>query len=145
MKIKLLFVWLAVGLICTNPISVDARVTLPDHDSRELQVQDMLVLFLAPYIQSKLNETYSGVLKVPPIFYPYEVQWIEVKRVNGFRGFDFLTTIDVTPSIGAHNTIGKDRFTFEISPIVHVKLIDYAHLKGPDKESIPPHLQSYFK
>ncbi|WP_061860381.1 DUF3888 domain-containing protein [Priestia megaterium] len=67
---------------------------------------------------------------------------VNVKRVNGFRGFVFLITIETEPSIGAHNSVGKDRFTFQISPLVPnmkgIKLMKFKHIKT---YSIPPHLR----
>ncbi|WP_427127801.1 DUF3888 domain-containing protein (plasmid) [Priestia megaterium] len=62
--------------------------------------------------------------------------------MKGFREFDFLITIETQPSIGAHNSVGKDRFTFQINPSLSetdaIKLVKFKHIKS---YSIPPHLR----
>lgn len=110
------------------------------HESRELQFQDMLILFLLPHIQQKLDEVYSSMLTVSPIQYPYFIDLINVERLNGFRSFHFLITLEKTPKVGPHIPVGKDRFTFEISPTLpdNAKLVHFKHLKDPNKEEFPP-------
>jgi hypothetical protein len=109
-------------------------------ESRELQFQDMLMLFLLPHVNEKLADIYSPYLTEPPQLYPYFSDVISVERVNGFRGFDFLITLEVTPTVGPHIAVGKDRLTFEISPRFpdNVKFISAKHLKGPNKNDFPP-------
>ncbi|BBH24833.1 hypothetical protein Back11_61780 [Paenibacillus baekrokdamisoli] len=40
--------------------------------------------------------------------------------------------------------IGR-RYKTEISPTVKVKLVDFKHLKGPDKKDFPPNYQDLLK
>ena len=89
----------------------------PLEDSRELQLQDMLVLLLLPHMREKLAEVYSDVFSVPgsPDIYPYFVDVTHTERVNGFRGFDFLITLDARPTVGPHIPVGEDVFTYRIS------------------------------
>lgn len=105
-------------------------------ESRELQFQDMLMIFLLPYMQEQLPEIYAPLLTEVPLFYPNFVDVISVERVNGFRGFIFLITLEAVPFIGPHIPVGKDRFTFEVS-FREVKLISVQHLKDPDKDDFP--------
>lgn len=60
-------------------------------DSRELQIQDMLMLVLLPQMQSKLAEAYADILTEPPGVYPYFVDVTIVERIHGFRTFSFWT------------------------------------------------------
>lgn len=78
----------------TLPIQSDAEMMYraPREDSKELQFQDMLMLFLLPHIDRVVADYYSKLLTENPIVYPYQVDVIKVERVNGFRGFDFLVT-----------------------------------------------------
>lgn len=116
-------------------------------DSRELQFQDMLMLFLLPYIEQKLDEVYSSKLNVSPEQYPYYIEVIHTERLNGFRGFDLLITLEATPTVGPHIPVGKDRFTFEISLMISgtAKLIRFKHLKDPDPKDFPPNYQDILK
>lgn len=113
----------------------------PEHDSRELQLQDMLVLRLLPYMDDKLAAEYKNELTVNPQLYPYYVDVVKTERANGFRGFDLRITLQAVPTVGPHLPVGEDRFTFQISPAAGVKLLQFEHLKGPKKEDFPPNYQ----
>lgn len=111
-------------------------------DSRALMYNDMLMVILNEKTEEIANQYYFKKLKQRVAVYPYDMNVVKVKRINGFRGFDFLITIETQPSIGAHNSVGKDRFTFQISPSLSekdsIKLIEFKHLKS---YSIPLHLR----
>ncbi|WP_374989636.1 DUF3888 domain-containing protein (plasmid) [Priestia megaterium] len=111
-------------------------------DSKFLMYNDMLMVILNGQVEEVANAYYFKTLKQRVAVYPYNMNVVNVKRVNGFRGFDFLITIETKPSIGAHNPVGKDRFTFQISSDVPkmdgIKLIEFKHIKS---YSIPPHLR----
>ncbi|WP_243711621.1 DUF3888 domain-containing protein [Paenibacillus sp. BK033] len=118
----------------------------PLEDSRELQLQDMLVLLLVPHMQEKLAEVYSDVFTVPgsPDIYPYFVEVTHTERTNGFRGFDLLITLHVRPTVGPHIPVGEDVFTYRISS-TGVELKNLEHLKGPNKKDFPPNYQDLLK
>jgi hypothetical protein len=104
---------------------------LPQKDSTTLQYQDILMLFLLPHIDEEVEEYYSRLLTDNPTVYPYQIDVVKVERVNGFRGFHFKMILEVTPVVGPHIPVGKDRFIFEVAPTIHstVKLIRFEHLK----------------
>lgn len=143
--------WTMVFLFATLLISGEksclAELTKPHQDSRELQYQDMLMLFLLPHMEQKLNEVYANKLTVHPDQYPYFIEVIHAERLNGFRGFDLLITLDATPTVGPHIPVGKDRFTFEVSPGLpgSVKLLRFKHLKDPDPKEFPPNYLDILK
>lgn len=109
----------------------------PQADSRELQLQDMLVLQLLPYMDEQLKSAYFSLLNTSPDLYPYFVQVEHVERVNGFRGFDFRITLRAFPTVGPHISVGEDLFTYRISPS-KVELVEYKHIKGPEVHDFPP-------
>ena len=90
---------IVVSMFLAQSSSCTAVEVHPTKDSRELQLQDMLVLFLLSDMREKLAEVYSSVLTSAPDLYPYYVDVKQTERVNGFRGFDFLITLDATPTI----------------------------------------------
>ncbi|MEK8206380.1 DUF3888 domain-containing protein [Paenibacillus sp. FSL L8-0696] len=128
-----------------TPSRSDSGLQLPDQDSRELEFQDMLMLFLLPHIEKKIADIYSPLLRESPMVYPYFVDVTEVKRLNGFRGFDFLITLNVYPSVGPHISVGEDTMTFRISPGPKVKLESFKHLKDPQKSDFPPNYQNILR
>ncbi|AHV98170.1 DUF3888 domain-containing protein [Paenibacillus sabinae] len=132
MKIKLRIVLLLLSLILIiSPLESKAYSGMhnPKQDSTELQIQDMLMLLLTPAIQDAVSNYYLKYLKEPPLVYPYQIDVIQIERKNGFRGFMFLLTVEVTPVVGPHISVGMDRITFEISAGPTVKLIKYNHIK----------------
>jgi hypothetical protein len=135
----------AILLISLQTPGTSAAFKLPNQDSRELQFQDILLQFLLPYIHDKLAEVYSTELTVTPDVYPYFIDVTHVERVNGFRGYQLQITLDIIPTVGPHISVGEDLITFEISPIVGVKLMKAVHLKGPDKKDFPPNYLDLLK
>ncbi|MEC0239990.1 DUF3888 domain-containing protein [Paenibacillus dokdonensis] len=140
----ILIITLVVSMTITQTSFCYAVGEQPKEDSRELQLQDMLVLQLLPYMNEKLAEIYSNVLTVAPGLYPYFVDVKNSERVNGFRGFDFLITLDATPTVGPHIPVGEDVFTYQMSAS-EVKLKKTEHLRGPNKDDFPPNYKDLLK
>ncbi|WP_245856166.1 DUF3888 domain-containing protein [Paenibacillus rigui] len=67
-----------------------------------------------------------------------------IKRVDAFRRFDFLITIDAQPIIGPHIPVGEDILTYRISP-AGVELKNFEHLRGPNKDDFLPNYQNLLK
>ncbi|MBG9654097.1 DUF3888 domain-containing protein [Bacillus firmus] len=105
----------------------------PTQDSERLRLQDMLINMLTPYIEKDLqNYYYPNIFKdVLPVVAPWEIEVIETRRVNGFRGFILEITFEIEPTDGGHWVpIGKDRMTYEIPSGPEVKLVNHTHLKN---------------
>jgi hypothetical protein len=105
-------------------------------DSPELRIQDMLMNFLNPHINDAVCNYYNQILIECPTVYPYFVDVIKSQRMNEFRGFILQITLDVTPTVGPHISVGKDRITFEVSAGPTVKMINYTHL---ETHELPEH------
>ncbi|SMQ81550.1 Protein of unknown function [Bacillus sp. OV166] len=115
--------------------------TAPPQDTKEMMVNDILMLLLGPEIDKAVSNYYSKYFTETSMVYPYEVEIEKVERIGGFRTFHFLITLEVTPVFGAHNPIGKDRLTFEIAPTIipsQIKLKNFEHLESYE---LPPHFQ----
>lgn len=127
------------------PSYAEGTYSSPKKDSAQLQYQDMLMLFLLPHIDEAVRGHYIHTLKEQPLVYPYFVDVTGVKRVNGFRGYHFIITLEASPTVGPHITVGKDRFVFEVAPTIPggmVKLVEYKHLETYE---LPPHWQNIIK
>ncbi|WP_339269464.1 DUF3888 domain-containing protein [Paenibacillus sp. FSL W8-0187] len=125
---------LAVVMVMGLPLPSHAEgaYSSPKKDSAQLQYQDMLMLFLLPHIDKAVRGHYIHTLKEQPLVYPYFVDVTGVKRVNGFRGFHFIITLEASPTVGPHIMVGKDRLVFEVAPTIPggmVKLVEYKHLE----------------
>ncbi len=113
------------------------NLPVPPEKSTEELYHDLFISLLSDDIQKHVNEYYSILLKDDPLVYPYEVYIKQAKRTQGYRSFRFTVVMEVTPVIGAHNSVGKDELTYDIQP-GHAKLIKYKHLETYE---IPPHLK----
>jgi hypothetical protein len=132
-----LFDWLLTGW--------KSESTAPPQDTKEMMINDILMLFLSPEIDKAVKDYYSDYLKEPPVVYPYQIDIVNVERIGGFRSFHFIITLETTPVVGPHISIGKDRLTFEIRPTIipgQIKLKKFEHLETHD---LPPHWQDILK
>ncbi|TCZ80750.1 DUF3888 domain-containing protein [Paenibacillus albiflavus] len=154
MKKLMLIILLIFGLmngLNYNIVMASEKLTFVNNgkpqDSNELMFQDMLMLFLLPHIDKKIDEIYSNLLNYSPEVYPYFVNVTNVRRVNGFRGFHFIITLEVTPTVGPHIPVGKDLLTFDISPMNsnNVKLLEWKHLKDPKESDFPPNWKNVLR
>ncbi|GAE37470.1 DUF3888 domain-containing protein [Halalkalibacter akibai] len=115
--------------------------SLPTEDSKELMVQDILLLMLLDDIDKAVSNYYSEYLTESPLVYPYQIDIVNVERVGEFRTFHFDFTLEVTPVVGPHVSVGKDRMTLEISPTIpgQVKLRKFEHLETHELPSTWKH------
>ncbi|WP_342478400.1 DUF3888 domain-containing protein [Paenibacillus sp. FSL H7-0350] len=95
-------------------------------------------------MNEQLKAAYFSLLTTTPQLYPYLVQVEQVERLNGFRSFDFQITLRAFPTVGPHISVGEDLFTYRISSS-QVKLVEYKHLKGPERHPFSAKLPGYFK
>ncbi|MED1909056.1 DUF3888 domain-containing protein [Cytobacillus firmus] len=119
--------------------------TTPPQDTKEMMVNDILMLLLGPEIDKAVSDYYSEYLTETPLVYPYQVEIVNVERVGGFRTFHFIITLETTPVVGPHISVGKDRLTFEIAPTIspgQIKLKKFEHL---ETHELPPHWQDIIK
>lgn len=101
----------------------------PTHDSSQLRVEDMLMLFLIPNIYEVVGDFYyPHILKLKPEIEPWHITVVETNRLNGFRGFLLSITIEVEPTLGHHVPVGKDRITYQVSYGPSAKMVNYTHL-----------------
>lgn len=101
--------------------------------SKEELYQDIYNTLLFPYIQSAIDAYY----KKPVSFDLFGVKTLQITRPQGYRTFTFIIKLQLLPFIGAHNSIGMDNITLEISP-GEVKMIKFEHIKD---FPIPQYLQ----
>jgi hypothetical protein len=119
--------------------------TTPPQDTKEMMVNDILMLLLGPEIDKAVIDYYSEYLTETPLVYPYQVEIVNVDRIGGFRTFHFIITLETTPVVGPHISVGKDRLTFEISPTIipgQIKLKKFEHL---ETHELPPNWQDIIK
>lgn len=113
----------------------------PPEKSREELYQDIFITLLHPNIDKAVSKYYSTLLADAPTVYPYQVDVIKAERTGEYRSFGFLLTLQVTPVVGPHISVGMDQLTFFIAS-GRVILRDFKHVKTYD---LPPHWQHILK
>ncbi|WP_458412521.1 DUF3888 domain-containing protein [Schinkia sp. CFF1] len=119
--------------------------TRPPQDTKEMMVNDIVMVLLGPEIDKAVSKYYSEYLTYSPSVYPYQVEIVNIERIGGFRTFHLLITLETTPVVGPHISVGKDRLTFEISPTIipgQIKLKKFEHL---ETHELPSHWQNIIK
>ncbi|ERI95435.1 hypothetical protein HMPREF1982_00178 [Clostridiales bacterium oral taxon 876 str. F0540] len=86
---------------------------------------DVLTTSLSSYIQHEIENYY----KMPVQLNLSTTKILDIVRPRGYRTFEFIVKIQVSPFIGAHNTVGTDNITFDIRP-GSIKVINYEHIKS---------------
>ncbi|MHA6251478.1 DUF3888 domain-containing protein [Oceanobacillus sp. CAU 1775] len=139
-----LLIVLTIVLSWNAPTSAQIEDPFPTEDLKELMVKDILMLLLGIEIEKAVSDYYSNYLTESPMVYPYQIDIVHIERVDGFRSFHFLLTLELTPVVGPHISVGKDRLTFEITPTIpgQIKLNKYEHL---ETHELPPHWQNIIK
>jgi hypothetical protein len=140
---KILILFLPVFIAITMSMNTLAEaVSKPPEGSREELYQDLFITLLSPYIDQPINEYYSKIINITPMVYPYQVEIISAKRVLEGRSFLFIVTLEVTPVVGPHISVGKDRLIFKIGAFAGIgqqsKLIHFNHLETYE---LPPNWQ----
>ncbi|KQL55481.1 hypothetical protein AN964_12075 [Heyndrickxia shackletonii] len=119
--------------------------TTPPQDTKEMMVHDILMILLGREIDKAVNHYYSKYLNYSPSVYPYQIEIVKIERIGGYRTFHFFITLEATPVVGPHISVGKDRLTFEIAPTIipsQIKLKKFEHL---ETHELPPHWQDIIK
>ncbi|MFB5192577.1 DUF3888 domain-containing protein [Alicyclobacillus fastidiosus] len=104
--------------------------------------QDIIVSLLMPQIDKQIDSYYTKEYKYSPTVYPYQVTFLDVKRLQGYRSFIFSLSIRTQAVVGPHIDVGLDHMTFEIHGGGHVQLKKFEHIRSYE---LPPHWQHYKK
>ncbi|AJI08995.1 DUF3888 domain-containing protein [Bacillus cereus] len=132
MNLKRVYLLLLVFYLTFGSIDFTyAQYPQPEEDTVELKFQDMFLVFFNDILEKDVNKYYSKYTDKRVSIYPYQVSFLKVSRINGFRGYDFIVEVEVTPVIGPHNIVGIERLKYQISFNLEkkAKLIEYRHLK----------------
>lgn len=125
---KLLIITSVVLFFSLGPI-VEEKLHIQAAENSNVELyQDLFISLLQPYIETTINNYYADVLTESPTVYPYDVDVKEVKRIGGYRSFEFLISISVSPVVGPHNSVGEDQLIFYIDGSGNVELKKFKHL-----------------
>ncbi|MGD6831299.1 DUF3888 domain-containing protein [Sutcliffiella halmapala] len=126
-----LFILIFAAHIIFHTASVSAMPTMPPppEQSREELYHDMYLTLLSKDIDSAVSDYYADYLTISPMVYGYMIDVTRAERVGGYRSFGFSVTLEATPVVGPHLSVGKDRMVFQIDRS-GAKLLNYEHLES---------------
>lgn len=103
---------------------------IPDNKMTHAEKLDALVRVLVIMeVQNAVRVFYIPYLKSPPqmnAYFGYEI--VKLSKMKDYPGFTLIITI--TPYMGAHNPIGKEKITMEIWKNGAAFVTDYEHLES---------------
>lgn len=88
-------------------------------DTKEKLIHDTLLTTLSPHITDAVTGHYGELTQ----YDLFDAEILDIKRQTE-GGYSFTVKVQISPFIGAHNTIGKDTITLEVTPGM-VKVIKY--------------------
>lgn len=129
-------------LMTSIPSHAEPNYYQPAEKSKEELMMDLFLSLLLPDIQKAVSHYYADFLTESPLVYPYQIKILNMERTNGYRGFMFSVTVEVTPVVGPHIPVGKDQLTFSIGAGSGVSLKSFKHIKTYE---LPPNWQDIKK
>lgn len=107
----------------------------PPQGSHEWLYKDALKIVLLPYVQDAVSYYYEENTGYYPIVDPWtDTDIISVERAQKNA---LIIIFEVSPYLGAHNSIGIDHVKLKISPSGRVNVEEFEHIKS---YPIPPWL-----
>lgn len=80
-------------------------------DTKEKLIHDTLLTTLSPHITDAVAGHYGELTQ----YDLFDADILDIKRQTE-GGYSFTVKIQISPFKGAHNTIGKDTITLEVTP-----------------------------
>lgn len=98
----------------------------PPTGSNEELYKDIFIAQLDPCIRKAIQNYY----RKPYNYDPWDVDIIDIKRPYGDRTPFFIIKLQILPYVGAHNTVGIDILTVNVSIGQECKIEKFEHTKN---------------
>lgn len=128
-RIVVIILFIIVVTITLKITFVNTAAKQTDEESKEILYQDVIITALSPTIDKAIDEYYQNVLSYLPGYDSSFIKILNIERPNGDRTWHFIITIEVTPYIGPHITVGKDRITLDLSYPGVPEILKFEHLE----------------
>jgi hypothetical protein len=104
------------------------------------KLRAVIATLLNSEIEKAVDEFYEPYLHTQPVT---DVNYTDITSVViGDNGARFTIVAEVTPYVGPHCDVGRDRLTFSIDTTGCIETVSFDHLSSSD---LPEHLQSLIK
>jgi hypothetical protein len=110
------------------------------HNSQKTY-SDLIVTLLYPYIEEPVENFYKQYIIYGALFSQDELKILSIEKPKD-SFYSFTIVIEITPYLGPHNTIGRDRITLTVSPDGKVTLNKFEHIESFE---IAPNYKQFIK
>ena len=138
MKKILILVIMVIILMNTAIFAITPDI---NRDSQETLCNDVIITTLLPTIEKAIDDYYKSILKESPYLAMFWTKITNIDRPNGDRTGFFILEIEVTPYVGSHFPVGKDRIIIELKAHETPKVLKFEHLED---YKLPKHLHNYY-
>ena len=130
-----IFILIVVVITIKNSF-VNTTAKQAEEESQDILYQDVIITALAPTIDTAIDDYYKNVLSELPSYDSTSIKILNIERPNDNRTWNFIINIEVTPFIGPHIMVGKDRISIKLSSPGLQEMLSYDHVEDyplPDR------------
>lgn len=128
------------ALVNTEAKIASLRNQFAADDQEQQKYYNLFVSMLYPYVKAAINDYYDEYMTYLPGEDPHFYDFIKIEGTPG-EAYSYTVVLEVSPYVGPHNTVGRDRITFKID-LGNVKVEKFEHLES---HKIPPNYQNIIK
>ncbi len=123
-----IFILIVVVITIKNSY-INTTAKQVEEESQDILYQDVIITALTPTIDTAIEDYYKNVLSELPFYDSTSIKILNIERPNGNRTMNFIINIGVTPFIGPHITVGKDRISIKLSYPGHQGMLKFEHVE----------------
>ncbi len=112
------------------PAEVSAAARLQLAAKQEQLYRDLSLTLLYPSIDAAVKDFYQDYFKVIPHDDIFSIEILDVSKPEYQGAYTFQITLELMPYLGPHNSVGRDRITFLITPSVAPQVVSFEHLES---------------
>lgn len=100
-----------------------------NEEAQDILYQDVIITALVPIIDTAIEDYYKTLLTESPFYDSTSIKILDIEQPNGYRTWHFIIHLEVSPFIGPHITVGKDRISIELSYPGISEIIKFEHIE----------------
>ncbi|MDF2547994.1 MAG: hypothetical protein K0R93_2892, partial [Anaerosolibacter sp.] len=98
-------------------------------NAKDEPYKNLVIIFIHPYVMDAVHSYYNKYLKESPVVNPNDIKIINIEKDKAAY-YTYLLTVEATPYIGPHNTIGVDHITLKVKPYNEVSIEKFQHIES---------------
>jgi len=133
MKLKsslVITIFILIVVVITIKISsINTTATQREEEAQDILYEDVIITALVPTINAAIDDYYKTFLTESPLYDSTSINILDIERPNGYRTWHFIINIEVSPFIGPHITVGKDKISIDLSYPGIPEILKFEHIE----------------